>query len=56
MASFGIIQDVNIELHCQVFSALNATPDTDFSLEGEIERITLQAPDDKLADAVAASH
>lgn len=55
MASFGIIQDVSLELRRQVFNALVATPDTDFSLGGEIERITLQSPGDTLADAVVVS-
>lgn len=55
MASFDILQDVSTELRRQIFDALEATPDTDFGLQGSIERITLQSPGDQIPSNVVAS-
>ncbi len=55
MATFGVIQDVSLELRRQVFSALQTTPDTDFSIAGAIERITLQLPGELLPAETVAS-
>lgn len=55
MASFALLQDVSTELRRQIFDALEVTPDTDFGLQGSIERITLQSPGGQIpSDAVAS--
>jgi hypothetical protein len=55
MSGFNVIHDVGLELRSQIFGALQATPGSDFSLTTEAENITLQPPQDGLADAVRAS-
>lgn len=55
MASFALLQDVSAELRRQIFDALEATPDTDFGLQGSIDRITLQSPGATLPSNVVAS-
>lgn len=55
MATFAVLQDVSLELRRQVFSALQATPDTDFGIAGAIERISLQLPGEDLAAETVAS-
>ncbi|MGS4947714.1 DUF4255 domain-containing protein [Meridianimarinicoccus sp. RP-17] len=55
MAGFGVIRDVSRELRQQVFDALEATPDVDFSLDGTLTRVSLSPPGDALTDDVIAS-
>jgi len=55
MSGFNVIHDVSLELRSQIFKALQTTPGSNFSLTSEAENITLQPPQDGLADAVRAS-
>ena len=55
MSGFNVIHDVGLELRSQIFGALQSAPGSDFSLTTEAENITLQPPQDGLADAVRAS-
>lgn len=55
MAGFGIIRDLSRELRRQIFDALEATPDVDFSLDGVISRLSLSRPVGSLDSAVVAS-
>ena len=55
MATFAVLQDVSLELRRQVFSALQATPDTDFGIAGAIDRISLQLPGEDLPAGAVAS-
>jgi hypothetical protein len=55
VATFAVVHDVSLELRRQVFSALRATPDTDFGIAGAIDRITLQPPGEELPAETVAS-
>lgn len=55
MSGFNVIHNVSLELRSQIFTALETTPGSDFSLTAAATNITLQPPQDGLADAVAAS-
>lgn len=44
MSDFRIIHDIALQLRRTIFDALQTTVDIDFSLEGDIERLTLCAP------------
>ena len=55
MSGFGVIHDVSLELRRQVFTALSATPGTDFFLDDEGTNITFSAPGDDLPEGTMAS-
>jgi hypothetical protein len=55
MSSFAIVQETCLELRRQIFAALEATPDTDFGLNGDIDRIQLARPGDDLPNGTLAS-
>lgn len=55
MSSFSIIQDTSLELRRRIFDALEATPDTDFGLNGNIDRIRIAPPGDDLPNGVLAA-
>jgi hypothetical protein len=54
MSAFSIIQDTGLELRRQIFDALEATPDTDFGLNGNIDRIRIAAPAENLPNGTLA--
>jgi hypothetical protein len=55
MSSSSIVQDTSLELRRRIFSALEATPDTDFGLNGDIERIRVAPPADDLPDGTVGT-
>lgn len=55
MSAFSIIHDATLQLRADLFNALEATADTDFGLDGQIERITLGSPAAELDDTTVAS-
>ncbi|WP_431709530.1 Pvc16 family protein [Glutamicibacter uratoxydans] len=55
MSEFSIIHDVTLQLRREIFQALNSTADTDFGLDGQLERITLDSPAAESDDATVAS-
>jgi hypothetical protein len=55
MSSFSIVQDTSLELRRRIFSALQATPDTDFGLNGNIDRIRVAPPGDDLPNGTLAA-
>jgi hypothetical protein len=55
MSSFSIIQDTGLELRRRIFAALEATPDTDFGLNGSIDRIQIAPPGDELPNGTLAA-
>ncbi|MBP2375155.1 Pvc16 family protein [Paeniglutamicibacter psychrophenolicus] len=55
MSDFSIVHDVGLELRRGIFEALSSTPDTDFGLAGNIERISLQSPAADLDDETLAT-
>ena len=55
MSGFSVIHDVTLELRRQVFGALSATPDTDFSLDDGVTSIALQPPGENLPESAVAS-
>jgi hypothetical protein len=54
MSSFSIIQDAGLELRRQIFAALEATSDTDFGLNGNIDRIRIAPPADDIPNNTLA--
>jgi hypothetical protein len=55
MSSFSIVQDTGLELRRRIFDALETTPDTDFGLNGNIDRIRIAPPGEDLPqNSVAA--
>jgi len=54
MSGFGVVHDVTLELRRQIYAALTATPEADFSLDNEATDISLSAPRDDLPEAVVA--
>lgn len=55
MSNFSIVHDATLQLRRMLFSALQATVDTDFGLGGSIERISLASPASELDDQAIAS-
>jgi hypothetical protein len=55
MSSFSIVQDAGLELRRRIFAALETTPDTDFGLNGNIERIRIAPPGDELPNGTLAA-
>ena len=55
MSSFSIIQDTALELRRRIFAALEAIPDTDFGLNGNIDRIRVAPPGDELPNGTLAA-
>ncbi len=55
MSSYSIIQDTGLELRQRIFAALDATPDTDFGLNGNIDRIRIAPPGEDLPDGTLAA-
>jgi hypothetical protein len=55
MSSFSIIQDTGLEMRRRIFAALEETPDTDFGLNGNIDRIQIASPDEDLPDGTLAA-
>jgi hypothetical protein len=55
LSSFSIIHDTALELRRRIFDALAATPDTDFGLSGNIDRIRIAPPADDLPNGTAAT-
>jgi hypothetical protein len=55
MSGFNVIHDVSNELKQQVFIALQNTPGTSFALSAGADSITLEAPQDNLADQIVLS-
>jgi len=55
MSSFSIVQDASQEMRRRIFAALAATPDTDFGLNGNIDRIRVAPPRDDLPDGTLAA-
>lgn len=55
MSSFSIVQDTGLELRRRIFAALEATPDTDFGLNGNIDRIRIAPPGDDLPNGTLAA-
>ena len=54
MSSFSIIQDTGLELRRQILAALETTPDTDFGLNGNIDRIQIAPPGDDIPNNTLA--
>jgi len=48
MSSYGIIEDITLEMRRRIHGALASAPDDDFSLSTPDKDITLAAPDDKV--------
>ena len=55
MSSFSIVQDTGLELRRRIFAALEATPDTDFGLNGNIDRIRIAPPGEDLPNGTLAA-
>lgn len=55
MSGFNVLSDVSQQLRSQFFQALDAAPGMDFSLTSAAANITLDAPQDDLAESVQAS-
>lgn len=55
MSAFSIVQDTGLELRRRIFAALEQTPDTDFGLNGNINRIRIAPPGDDLPDGTLAA-
>ncbi len=55
MSGFNVIHDVSLELRSQIFGALQSAPGSTFSLTNPATNITLQPPQEGLAQAVHAS-
>ena len=55
MSSFSIVQDTGLELRRRIFAALEATPDTDFGLNGNIDRIRIAPPGEELPSGTLAA-
>lgn len=55
MSSFSIIQDTGLELRRRIVAALDATPDTDFGLTGNLDRIRIAPPNGDLPSGTLAS-
>lgn len=55
MADFSIVQAISAELRRQIVETLDATPDSDFGLAGNPDRIAAESPASELpADTVAS--
>ena len=55
MSSFSIVQDTGLELRRRIFAALETTPDTDFGLNGNIDRIRIAPPGEDLPNGTLAA-
>ena len=55
MSSFSIIQDAGLEMRRRIFFALETTPDTDFGLNGNIDRIRIAPPGEDIPDGSLAA-
>jgi hypothetical protein len=55
MSSFSIVQDTGLELRRRIFAALQATPDTDFGLNDNIDRIRIAPPGEDLPNGTLAA-
>lgn len=55
MSSFAIVQETSLELRHQIFEALDTTPDTNFGLNGDIDRIQVAPPGDDLPNGTLAA-
>ena len=55
MSSFSIVQDTGLELRRRIFAALESTPDTNFGLNGNIDRIRIAPPSEDLPNGTLAA-
>jgi hypothetical protein len=55
LSSFSIIHDTALEMRRRIFAALEATPDTDFGLNGSIDRIRIAGPAEDLPNGTVAA-
>jgi hypothetical protein len=55
MSSFAIIQDTALELRRRIVAALDATPDTNFGLDGNVDRIRIAPPSEDLPNGTFAA-
>jgi len=55
MSGFSILQDTTLELRRQVLAALDSTPDTDFNLGDNVERLFLGPPPNEPGEGVLAA-
>jgi Pvc16 N-terminal domain len=55
MAEFSIVQAISGELRRQIVTILDATPDSDFGIDGDIRRLVLESPAATVADDTVAS-
>lgn len=55
MTDFAVIQAVSAELRRQIIDVLGTTPDADFGIEGDEDRIALESPGSTLAAGTVAS-
>lgn len=55
MSEFSVIQAVGGELRRQIVEILDTTPDSDFGLDGDPDRVALESPGATLASGTVAS-
>jgi hypothetical protein len=55
MSTFAVVQETSLELRNQIFAALETTPDTDFGLNGDIDKIQVRPPGDELPNGTLAT-
>jgi hypothetical protein len=55
VSSFSIVHDVSLELRRRIFAALDVTPDTDFGLNNNIDRIRIAPPGEDLPSGTLAA-
>jgi Pvc16 N-terminal domain len=55
MSDFSVVQAVSGELRRQIVTVLDSTPDSDFGIDGNIDRIVLESPATTMPDNTVAS-
>ncbi len=55
MSAFSVVHDISIELQAQIADALRATPDVDFGVGGNNDKISLISPGGKIDPNAIAS-
>ncbi len=55
MSNFSIIQDVSLELRRHIVEVLEMTSDTNFNINGDVDKISLLSPGETLENSVIAS-
>ena len=55
VSNFSIVQSISAELRRQIIMALDATPDSDFGVDGNVEKVAFESPAANLPESTLAS-